>query len=268
MKHILFLSLLSGFSTSLLLCKPSINSSDKLDSIHAQIKSIDQDTSLSIEAAWHHEGDGDFRYLVYRNEEEIVKLKWSLFVGPEELHQTIYFPERETPSHVFRQAIIHFDDGSHEVSEDATYYDENKLVHAQARTYAFEGSFTDQGDSAVWEQYPEEAGTPLSGEDRAYIQRALQQISVLTLLPAKRYTGKYTYAYDTESFKECGTDRRYQIENGYLREAYVQLGMEVFTPARTEIIATMDIQEDLSGEMVETLTLFELLSMTDKQDCQ
>ncbi|MEM7371648.1 MAG: hypothetical protein AAF587_23740 [Bacteroidota bacterium] len=267
MNRIHYLFLLCGFSTSFSLCEASVHS-DKLDSVQAQIKSIDQDSNLRIEVAWHHEGDGDFRYIVYRKADEIVKLTWSLFVGPEELHQTIYFPKRETPLHVFKQAIIHYDDGSHEISQDATYYDENKLLHAQARTFMYEGSIPDQAPSVEWEHYPEEVGDPQSEEDRAYIRQALRQVSAIDLVPAKKYTGQYVYAYDTESFKECGTDRRFQVENKLLREAYTQLKLEVFAPARIEIVATMEMQEDMAGEMVETLKLYEVLSMQADQECQ
>lgn len=228
---------------------------------------IDRDTSLSIETAWYHQGDGDFQYTVYRNTEEIVKLKRSIFVGPEELHQTIYFPNRATPLYFHRQTVMYFDDLSQRISEEASYYVDGELLPPLNRVIKFPTSTHARVSDVPW--LPQLERMPIVSEDnKIFVKKILEEIQSKEFVPAKLYTGRYLSAYDRESFVDCHTGCEYQIEDRTLRDMYAELGLELSVRSQATFVATMDLQEEVTGEMVETLTLVEFVSMQKEKACE
>lgn len=231
--------------------------------IQERIYQIDRDSSLSIETAWYHQGDGDFQYTVYRNTDEIMKLKRSLFVGGEELHQTVYFPDRPSPLAVNQVSIQYLEDQKFRQSEKVSYYAEGKLQSVRARTCEYGKYASSPIPDEPWVPQLEQLDH-IFEENQTLISRLLTEIEAPSFLPAKLYKGSYTYAFDTEFFVESETDQRYQLEHQILRQAYLRLQPEVFEKVNVILVATMDMQEDLSGKMTETLTLVDFISMEKK----
>ncbi|MEM7375104.1 MAG: hypothetical protein AAF587_41300 [Bacteroidota bacterium] len=235
--------------------------------IQEEVARIDRDTSLRIESGWQHFSQAAYQFTVHHNDVEIVKLTQILFTKTEAFHETVYFPNRPSPLFIYRKTAVQYNDQSRWISEEENYYSEGELLPPLTRGIRILPSSHSRIDTVSWVPSAIQVEDAYK-ENRRFINQVLEEILSISFVPARLYTGRYVYAYDTESFGECHTDRTYQIEDKTLRDTYASLEIKSFEGAIATFVATMDLQEDMMGEMTETLTVVELVSMRKQTDCE